>query len=106
MEHRGRFQAQGPNKGLSIELSTRWDSDMPPTPQIGHALLDQLHLQLSNAEQYLRELGFTQAHAFVERSADAGGVQAVVRKSYPTPVRKDGRRVDVEVLPGMAFTRA
>jgi hypothetical protein len=105
MPHRGRFQAQGPNQGEAIEESVPWNRELPPTNTDGYQMLNTLRDRLSAQEQQERLVAFAQARQFVDRAATAGGVRAIVRKSYPSPARRDGRRVDVEVLAGVAFVK-
>lgn len=66
-------------------------------------MLDALRNLLSPLEQAHRQLAFYQAHFFITRAAQGGGVRGFLKKSYPAPARADGRRVDIEVLKGLAF---
>ncbi len=97
--HRGRVQAQG----AGIEESIPWAQAAPPTVTDGHGMLNDLRARLISSEQQYRELAFTQAREFVDRAGHTRGVSAPVKKSFPYPPRRDRRRVDVEVIKGLAF---
>lgn len=105
-KHRGRCQAQGPNKGVAIEESVPWAQEEPPTADKGHSMLNQLGAKLSDVERALRDLAFERAHKHVDDLAKAGGKDAVHKASFPMPARRDGRRVDIEILSGKAFVLA
>lgn len=101
--HRGRFQAQG----KSLEESTKWAQGEPlPAPR-GHELLTELEEKLSESDRRRREAPFRQAHDFVRRAAESGGVEATdrpIKKSFfVRPIDGSNDRVDVEVLAGRAF---
>lgn len=99
MDHRGRFQAQGGG----IEKSESWGREHPLPVAEGRRMLQGLKSRLSAPEQHFRERAFEQADDFIGRASIAGGVMAPMKKSYPTPPRPDRRRVDIEVLKGLAF---
>jgi len=97
--HRGRVQAQGGG----VEESVPWAQDQPPTAREGHEMLNALEVRLTARESACRAEAFRQAHEYIDRAARVGGSHAPDRKSYPAPPRKDQRRVDIEVLKGIAF---
>lgn len=99
IEHRGRFQAQG----SGVEESVPWARPSPPTQAEGHGMLDELRGMLTPPEQDHRELAFCGAHRFVDRAASGGGAHSPLKKSFPAIPRRNRRRVDVEVLKGLAF---
>jgi len=65
-------------------------------------MLRELRAKLPLAEQRPREEACEQAHAFVDKAAEAGGASSV-KKSFPVPPRRDHRRIDIEVNKGVAF---
>lgn len=97
-EHRGRVQAQGGG----TEESVPWAQSSPPTASDGHRMLEELAARLTPAELQARQDGFAQAHDFINRAAQAGGV-GPVKKSFPRKPVRGGIRVDIEVQKGMAF---
>jgi hypothetical protein len=66
-------------------------------------MLENLKAKLTESEQMHREEAFQQATDLIARAEAQGGLEAPVRKSYPTRARGDGRRVDIEILRGRAF---
>lgn len=66
-------------------------------------MLEELRARLTSKEREAREQAFEQAHRFIDNAARVGGVGPTTR-SYPQPPRKDQRRVDIEVIKGIAFT--
>lgn len=97
-EHRGRLQAQGGR----IEQSEAWAQDTPLPATEGFRRLDLLKDRLSPREQEYREKAFDLARRFIIQVAGAGGT-GPTKKSYPQPPRRDQRRVDIEVIKGLAF---
>ena len=56
------------------------------------------------AQQALRETAFDQAHAYIDIAMEAGGVDALMKKSFPNgKLRRTDPRVDIEVQAGRAF---
>jgi hypothetical protein len=102
MDHRGCLQAQGGD----IEESESWTQDNPLLLSNGHQKLNILHDKLNPAEQGYRQQAFAQAGEFMERAADAGGAGSGTRKSFPQRPRRDQRRIDIEVIKGLAFVRS
>jgi len=98
MNHRGRFQAQGPG----LESSEPWSEIAPLAALMAHHLLSALQANIPPREATLRMDGFHKAHRFIDGCAKNGGVGAT-KQSWPKPSRKDSRRVDIEVQKGIAF---
>ena len=96
MLHHGRFQAQG--RGL--EVSVKWEQDVPLTVEDGHALLDRLEERLPRRERVLRADSFAQMHAWIDSVGATGGLDAFNGKHK---FDLEGGRVDVEILKGKAF---
>jgi hypothetical protein len=46
---------------------------------------------------------FREAHKYIDKSAKCGGIDAIIKKSFPQPSLQGGKRVDIEVLMGKAF---
>src|SRR5207249_11132287 len=97
-DHRGGVQAQGGG----TEKSVPWAQNAPPTASDGQRMLDELAAQLTDAELQARQDAFAQAHEFISRAAQAGGV-GPVKKSFPRKALRGGIRVDIEVQEGIAF---
>ena len=99
MEHGGRIQTQGGG----IEDSEPWDRATPLPASEGHAMLDRLKGRIGEREVELREAAFDKAHRFIEAVSQFGGISQAIKKSWPSPPRRDPRRVDIEVHRGRAF---
>ncbi len=50
-------------------------------------------------------LAFKEAHDYVGAISRADGAHANLKKSFPRKSRADHRRVDIEVLKGVAFVQ-
>jgi hypothetical protein len=103
MDHRGVIQAQGGN----LEASRSWDQATPLPATTGFAHLESLKDEIGKRETELRNEGFIQARKFIDRMLARGGTEQappIIRKSYPQPPNPKGRRVDIDVFKGRAFT--
>ena len=98
MDHRGPFQAQG--EGL--EESESWNEEHPLQALKGHHLLSGLQLKIPAREAAIRRDSFIKAHRFIDSAASSCGVTPC-KKSFPVRGSRSGRRVDIEVLSGLAF---
>lgn len=96
-EHRGRFQAQS----NYLEESERWTQEEPLTVNEGHRLLNALESKLDERERTLREDCFHKARRFIDNAAP-GGV-GPTSKTFLVRGRRDGSRVDIVVIKGLAF---
>lgn len=96
-EHRGRFQAQS----VYLDESESWARHEPLSASEGHEVLEVLKNKLDEAERRIRQDAFVKAHRFID-NAGQGGVGRT-SKSFPVRGRRDGSRVDIEVIKGVAF---
>ena len=98
-KHRGRIQVQGGG----VEESIPWTRGTPPNASEGHDMLNELHARLTPLEQRSREVTFTKAHEFIDRVAKVGGAHHPVKKTFLVSPGRDNRRIDIEVIIGLAF---
>ncbi len=96
--HRGRIQAQG----SGTEKSRAWAQENPPTRSEGQRFVDELEAQLTPKELRDRQEPLENARNWIDRAAQAGGVNAPVQKKLKKKGSKD-IRVDIEVKTGRAF---
>jgi hypothetical protein len=102
MGHRGAIQAQGGN----VQASRSWAQDTPLPATTGYMHLESLKAEVGKRETELRREGFIQAKVFMDRMLARGGTEQAppnIRKSYPQPPNRMGRRVDIDVFEGRAF---
>lgn len=95
--NRGRFQAQG----NGVEKSSQWATLDTIFKQIGLNHITNLEGQLTNPELIDRNLAIQKARNFVN-SAPAEGVTPL-KKTFRNSFQHGSRRIDVEVIAGMAF---
>ena len=99
MDHRGVIQAQGGN----LQASRPWAQDEPLLASSGYSYLDSLKEEIGRREFDLRSEGFPQARSFIERMVARGGTDQappIIRKSYPQPPARLGRRIDIDIFKG------
>jgi hypothetical protein len=70
----------------------------------GLSLLESLKNKLPKKELLLRQVAFDKAKEFIEQTANNGGVDAQVSKTFRVKETRDVR-VDIEVIKGTAFLR-
>jgi RHS repeat-associated protein len=96
--HLGRIQAQG----CGVEKSVNWAIIRPPYVSEGLGFVDKLEQQLTSAEKRARVVPLAQARQWIQRAGAAGGVTAVIKRSFLSTDTKS-TRIDVEVLKGEGF---
>lgn len=103
LKHRGRHQAQGNDINGGNE-SKNWALVDPYPADTGHADLTGLEQGLGKAARERRVMCFRQAHRFIDRAKQAGGV-GPTSGNFPAarPGEDTDIRVDIEVRAGIAF---
>jgi hypothetical protein len=91
-------------QGGGVNESESWALAMPPDAPSGRAMLLALQTRLPYRELMLRSDAIAAAKAFIDRCEAAGGITAPVRRSFLVPGDRTNRRVDIEVISGVAFT--
>jgi hypothetical protein len=105
MKHQGRFQVHG-NKSILLD-SENWTEDEPFPALKAHHSLSGLHsrVQESHPKECAildKEGAFVKTHDLIDRIAINKG-HGPYKWSWPKPSREDQRRVDTEIIRGLAF---
>jgi hypothetical protein len=105
MKNQGRFQVHG-KKSVLLD-SEDWIEDDPLPALKAHELLSVLkaRVEVSHHKDYAileEEAAFTKTHDLIDRVAENKG-HGPYKWSWPKPSRKDQRRVDTEIIRGLAF---
>jgi hypothetical protein len=93
-------------QGGGLNDSESWAQALPVTAADGRALLGRLQARLAPRELAIRLPAIVAAHAFIDRCELVGGISAQVRRSFYASGDRQNRRVDVEVIRGVAFVRS
>lgn len=90
-------------QGGGINDSGAWAQALPLTAADGQAMLRRLQARLPPRELGMRLQTIVAAHGFIDRCEAVGGVPAQVRRSFNVSGDRQNRRVDIEVVSGVAF---
>jgi hypothetical protein len=105
MNHQGRFQVHGKK---SVLLDSEGWTEEDPLPTIkAHQLLSELQSRVEQSHQkdfaiLEKAEAFAKNHNLIDRVAENKG-HGPYKWSWPKPSRKDQRRVDTEIIRGLAF---
>jgi hypothetical protein len=77
----------------------------PLTAVDGQAMLRRLQARLPPRELGMRLQAIAAASAFIDRCEVVDGVPAQVRRSFNVSGDRQNRRVDIEVISGVAFVQ-
>lgn len=98
--NRGRLQAQ--HKGF--DASESWSQSQPLKAADGRGKLSTLKISIPNEEAKKRQKAFSSAQKNINRIEKCGGIEVQYFKSFTVAGDRCGRRVDIEVRKGKAFT--
>ena len=98
-QHSGRIQMQGGG----INDSESWAQALPVTATDGKVMLGRLRARLPPRELGVRSQAIVAATAFIDRCEAVGGIPVQVRRSFNVSGDRQNRRVDIEVISGVAF---
>lgn len=90
-------------QGGGIDDSEAWAQALPLTAVDGKAMLRRLQARLPPRELGMRLQAMVAANAFIDRCEVVGGVPAQVRRSFNVSGDRQNRRVDIEIISGVAF---
>jgi len=90
-------------QGGGINESEAWAQALPVTAADGKSMLRRLQARLPARELGMRLQAIVAANAFIDRCEVVGGVLAQVRRSFNVSGDRQNRRVDIEVISGVAF---
>ena len=105
MKHTGRFQVHG-NRSVLLD-SESWIEDEPFPALKAHHQLGELEERTRKSQRREYDLlqeeeAFSKTHRFIDGVAKGGG-HGPYKFTWPKPSRRDQRRVDTEILSGIAF---
>ena len=105
MKHTGRFQIHG-NQSVLLD-SESWIEDEPFPALKAHHQLSGLEYRTRQSHKkecdvLHQENAFSKTHRFIDGVAKGGG-HGPYKFTWPKPSRKDQRRVDTEIINGLAF---
>jgi len=90
-------------QGGGLNDSEPWAQTLPLEASQGRAMLIALEARLPYRELLLRMKAILAAGAFIDRCETAGGISAPVSRSFYVSGDRANRRVDIEIISGVAF---